>query len=109
MCGFAKKLRELFVKWNEKPTLQAIIDTLDTSSNVIKRGDILFKASDETLVTTMINIEKFRLDLDGQNTVLKWTGNQTDSMVRVYDSSFTKVKNFSLIGEYVAYAASEAK
>ena len=84
---------------NEKPTLQAIIDTLDTSSNVIKRGDILFKAYDETLVTTTINIEKFRLDLDGQNTVLKWTGNQTDSMVRIYDSSFTKVKNFSLIGD----------
>lgn len=84
---------------NEKPTLQQIIDTIDPSANVIKRGDILFKATDETLVPNTINIEKFRLDLDGQNTVLKWTGNQTDSMIRIYDSSFNKVKNFSLIGD----------
>lgn len=86
---------------NEKPTLQQVIDSLDTSSNVIKRGDILFKATDETTIPSTVNIEKFRLDLDGQNTVLKWTGSSTDALIRIYDCSYTKVKNFSLIGDEV--------
>lgn len=84
---------------NEKPTIQEIINTIDGGSNVIKRGDILFKATDETTSTSTINIEKFRLDLDGQNTAFKWNGNSIDAMFRIYDSSFTKVKNMCLIGD----------
>jgi hypothetical protein len=84
---------------NEKPTIQEIIDTLDTSSNIIKRGEILFNPLDEIELPSALNIEKMRIDLDGRNSILKRSlTDVSESLVRIYDSSFTKVRNFVLIG-----------
>ncbi|QHJ79173.1 MAG: hypothetical protein [Caudoviricetes sp.] len=88
-----------FINSKDGPTIQDVIDNIDTSSNVIKRGVIYFNPLDELSVQAPLNIQKMRLDLDGRNSVLKWTGTSaTDAMIRVYDSSFTKIKNFILIG-----------
>ena len=93
-----QKNRNEYFRLSSEDTLQSLIDSLDTSSNVIKRGVVTCKPIDVINLTSAVNVQKMRLDIDGRNAVLKWGGNSTEAMLRVYDSSFTKIKNLMLIG-----------
>lgn len=93
-------INKRFDNSKDKPTVQQVIDSLDPSANIIKRGQVYFNPLDEINITSPINISKMRIDLEGRNSVLKWEGvSATDAMIRVYDSSFTKIKNMSVIGD----------
>ena len=90
-----------FTNIKDKPTLQEIINSIDTT-NVIKRGEILFNPLDEITLPAQIEVDKACINFYGRNSLLKWGGgNSTDSMFHVTDSSYTKFRDLILIGDAI--------
>lgn len=89
-----------FTNSKDKPTLQEVINTIDTTTNIIKRGEILFNPLNEITLTAQIEVDKARINFEGRNSLIKWGGgNSADSMFHVTDSSYTKFRDLILIGD----------
>lgn len=79
-------------------TLQLAINS-NTSADVIPRDAVYLSPATDVSVADQINVTKKRINIEGGNAILRWSGaNNTQSMIRVSDSSYCSFNDMILLG-----------